>query len=191
MRRRTTVALLTSLVALLSCGTDSSTSSSTRPDASERSDASTTATMAPSTSAQQRSPASTAVGIDVENSLVDAGTTESGSPRPERLPPSSTIASVTGEVPQSLLQRLVDIAADETGVEQPEIDIVRAEAVVWNDGSLGCPEPGVMYTQVPADGYHVELVAGDALYDYRVADGDQIRRCERTGGRDAIAPIDP
>ena len=45
----------------------------------------------------------------------------------------------------------------------------RPGAVTWNDGSLGCPEPGMFYTQALVDGYHVILQAGDEELDYRVS----------------------
>jgi hypothetical protein len=31
---------------------------------------------------------------------------------------------------------------------------------VWNDGSLGCPEPGMMYTQALVNGYWLIIEAG-------------------------------
>jgi hypothetical protein len=35
--------------------------------------------------------------------------------------------------------------------------MVRAESAVWNDESLGCPEPGMMYSQSLING----LLGGD------------------------------
>jgi hypothetical protein len=45
--------------------------------------------------------------------------------------------------------------------------IVRAESVVWNDGSLGCPEPGNMYTEALVNGYWVIIRARGQTYDFR------------------------
>ena len=39
-----------------------------------------------------------------------------------------------------------------------------AEAVTWSDGSIGCPEEGMMYTQALVPGYRVILdIAGEEL----------------------------
>jgi hypothetical protein len=46
------------------------------------------------------------------------------------------------------------------------IEVVRYEDVVWRDGSLGCPQPGMAYTQALEDGYRIELADGDIVYHY-------------------------
>jgi hypothetical protein len=88
----------------------------------------------------------------------------------------------TGEVPSAILADLVADAAERTGKEPEAIEVVQAEAVTWNDGSLGCPEPGMFYTQALVDGYHVILRAGDEELDYRVGAQGGFRLCE-SGGR--------
>jgi hypothetical protein len=37
--------------------------------------------------------------------------------------------------------------------------VVQAEAVTWPDGALGCPEPGIVYTQALVPGYWVVVEA--------------------------------
>ncbi|WP_418605475.1 hypothetical protein [Georgenia sp. SUBG003] len=53
--------------------------------------------------------------------------------------------------------------------------------MTWNDGSLGCPEPGTVYTQALVDGYHVVLEAGGERYDYRVGGAADVRLCTSAG----------
>jgi hypothetical protein len=36
--------------------------------------------------------------------------------------------------------------ADRLGVEESIITVASVEEVTWSDGSLGCPEPGMMHT---------------------------------------------
>jgi hypothetical protein len=98
------------------------------------------------------------------------------------IPPSDE--PVTGEVPADILANIIADAAREAGTGEGEIEIVRAEAVTWNDGSLGCPEPGMVYTQALVEGYHVVLEAGGERLDYRVGSGGSFRLCEsgRPGG---------
>ena len=46
------------------------------------------------------------------------------------------------------------------------IEVVLYEDVVWRDGSLGCPQPGMAYTQALEDGYRIELTDGEIVYHY-------------------------
>jgi len=94
-------------------------------------------------------------------------------------PPSDEPA--TGEVPSAVMADLIADAAERTGEEPDAIEIVQAAALTWNDGSLGCPEPGMFYTQALVDGYHVILRAGDEELDYRVGAQGGFRLCEGSG----------
>ena len=38
--------------------------------------------------------------------------------------------------------------------------------MTWSDSSLGCPEPGLVYTQALVPGYHVILEQAGTQYDY-------------------------
>ena len=58
-----------------------------------------------------------------------------------------------GQVPQTILESILKEAAALAKVSHEQLVIVRAQSVVWNDGSLGCPEPGMMYTQALVNGY--------------------------------------
>ncbi|MGI8828943.1 MAG: hypothetical protein ACR2I5_04105 [Candidatus Limnocylindria bacterium] len=61
-------------------------------------------------------------------------------------------------------------------VESPTV--LSAESLTYNDGSLGCPEPGQMYTQALVDGYRVIVEADGEEYDYRIGRGTDVRLCE-------------
>ena len=103
-------------------------------------------------------------------------------PMPERIDDSDRApAPVTGEVPPGLLDA---IKADLAGREEAavgDIRVVRAQAVVWRDGSLGCPEPGMMYTQALVDGYWVVLALHGKEWDYRAGSREHFMLCERKG----------
>jgi len=89
-------------------------------------------------------------------------------------------ALVVGEVPDDLLNSVIDDLAHRTGIDRQSIEVVGAQAVVWNDGSLGCAKPGEMYTQAPVDGYRVILRADSKNYDYRLSDTGFFFLCEQT-----------
>ena len=93
--------------------------------------------------------------------------------------PSTTPGSpVTGEVPAALLDQILADAEARTGVPAGEIVVTQAQEQEWSDGSLGCPEPGQMYTQAIEPGYHVLLEADGEELDYRATVRGLVRLCE-------------
>lgn len=64
---------------------------------------------------------------------------------------------------QDLAERL------EIGPQQ--ISLIEARRVTWQDGSLGCPEPGMMYTQALVEGYRIRLEADGRNWSYHGAQG--------------------
>lgn len=97
-------------------------------------------------------------------------------PTPEVQPPPIGEQAI---LPADLLARLVSDLAARTGSDPSAITLIGAEAVIWNDGSLGCPQPGMVYPQVLIEGYRVILRAGDRDYDYRIGKGGSFVLCER------------
>lgn len=68
-------------------------------------------------------------------------------------------------------------AAERTGAEAADIEVVTAEEVTWSDGALGCPRPGHTYTQALVEGYRIVVeVDGETLH-YHGAEGDDPRYC--------------
>jgi hypothetical protein len=97
---------------------------------------------------------------------------------PERVPPTESPLPVTGEVPPELLDAILEDLAGRTGASQEQMVLIRAEAVVWNDGSLGCPQPGMLYTQALVNGYWVELEVDGQTFDYHAARTGYFVLCE-------------
>ena len=83
-------------------------------------------------------------------------------------------------IPSNLLNRIFADASERTGVAPEALVVTRAEAVTWNDGSLGCPEPGMFYTMALVDGYQIVVDAEGKMLDYRVQSNGLFRLCERT-----------
>jgi hypothetical protein len=96
---------------------------------------------------------------------------------------------VTGEAPAELLARIVEDAAARSAVSEAEVSVVRDESVTWSDGSLGCPQPGMSYTQALVPGYWVVVEAGGATLDYRATQRGSFVLCE--GGGDPPAGSAP
>lgn len=102
-----------------------------------------------------------------------------GEPNAERVP-TSTVTPPTGEVPDQVMESIFANLGQHLDVDSLDgIEITRAEAVTWPDGSLGCPQPGEFYTQALVDGFHVELMFDGRIFDYRVGGPENIKLCER------------
>ena len=106
-------------------------------------------------------------------------TTPSETPAPTSTPHMSRVAP---QVPEAILNSILKEAAKLANVPPQELVIVRAEAVVWSDGSLGCPEPGMEYTQALINGYWVVIKAAGQEYDFRVGGGGSLRLCPQGRG---------
>jgi hypothetical protein len=91
-------------------------------------------------------------------------------------------------MPRGILDRILNEAAALANVAREQLVIVRAEPVVWNDGSLGCPEPGMSYTQALVNGYWVVIDAAGQRYDFRVGGGGSFRLCPPGRGHPPLQP---
>lgn len=69
-------------------------------------------------------------------------------------------------------------AAERTGVAEDDIELEELSMVTWSDGALGCPEPGMAYTQALVDGYRIVLDAAGQQLVYHGAIGDDPFYCE-------------
>jgi hypothetical protein len=91
-------------------------------------------------------------------------------------------ASASGSIdlPQSIIDPVVAEVARLAGVPADQVTVISAEEVTFPDGSLGCPVPGMAYTQVLTDGYKIVAEAGGKTYDFR-GTGSSFRLCEKPG----------
>lgn len=88
----------------------------------------------------------------------------------QAVPPSPAAAPAP---PDPALMAVVQAAradaAQRTGLAPQALALISAEAVTWSDGSLGCPQPGRMYTQALVPGYRVRLRGPDGELDYHAS----------------------
>jgi hypothetical protein len=79
------------------------------------------------------------------------------------------------------LQKAVDAAladaARRYGGDKASPSVVSTEAVVWPDGSLGCPEPGVVYTMAQVPGYRIRIRSGERLLEYHAGRRGNVVLC--------------
>lgn len=108
----------------------------------------------------------------------DSPPNETPEPANQPLEVTDPATPVTGEVPEGLMNAIIEDLVKNQSLNNEHIEVERAESVIWPDGALGCPEPGVMYTQAQVQGYWVVLRAGGRQFDYRASGKGLFRRCK-------------
>jgi len=80
-----------------------------------------------------------------------------------------------------------DLAARRS-VAVEDIEVISARRVTWGDGSMGCPEPGMMYTQALVPGFYVHLqIQGEDAFYHAGRDG----RPMYCSAKRSQPPVDP
>ena len=103
---------------------------------------------------------------------------------------TTTMSPTQGEGLPIVEPAVTDLAR-RLGVEATEIEVVTAERVTWPDGSLGCPEPGMSYTQALVEGSKVALGHGGRVYLYHAGTDDEPFLCpseDKDGGHEFLPP---
>ena len=80
--------------------------------------------------------------------------------------------------PSNLVKQAQQDLATRLNIAIKEIELVSFEDVVWPDGSLGCPQPGMAYTQVMVEGYRIILKHGGQVYTYHGGGGSPPFLCQ-------------
>jgi hypothetical protein len=110
---------------------------------------------------------------------------DTGVAPPTRIPNVETVAPLpqgtpvdTASVPKAIRRAVVADAAKRFNVAESAVVLARAEQVTWSDGSLGCAEPGRVYTQNLVPGYLIvaKTAVGELAY-HTDARGLQARSC--------------
>ena len=133
--------------------------------------------------------AATLAVVDAEmGPLITLSTQKSEKDGPQITPPApagppSGIESVIEKAKDDLAQRLA--------ISVAQITLVEAKEVVWPDSSLGCPQPGMEYLQVPEDGAQILLQAQEKVYDYHVGGARGLFLCENASGSPYPPPAAP
>ena len=90
---------------------------------------------------------------------------------------------------QPMLEQIRADAAQRAGVALDHVKVRAVESVTWSDGSLGCPEPGMMYTQALVRGYRVRVDAGGKMFLYHAGAQNTFVHCPVNRAQEP-SPID-
>ena len=91
---------------------------------------------------------------------------------------------------QPMLEQIRADAAQRADVAAGAVKILAVESVTWADGSLGCPEPGMMYTQALVRGYRVRVDAAGTIARVSRGPAGHVRAMS-AGSAQEPSPIDP
>jgi hypothetical protein len=94
------------------------------------------------------------------------------------LVPTLADSAVVGEVPEEIMADVYEDLTTTQNVALEAITVTRAESVIWDDGSLGCPQPGQAYTPATVPGYWIVLEVNGRTYDYHAAENGYFILCQ-------------
>jgi hypothetical protein len=79
--------------------------------------------------------------------------------------------------PEKLLLLVKKDLAQRLDVPSNSISLESFQPVTWPDGSMGCPQPGMEYTEGLVQGYRLIVRSGDKLYVYDTDTGSKLILC--------------
>lgn len=100
-----------------------------------------------------------AVSCDEERGTTDVAEEESE-------PGELAVPNPQGLYLNKILAQAKENLAGRLSIEPDQINLLKVKEVVWADASLGCPQPGMVYKQVPQDGLLIRLSVGGRMYFY-------------------------
>ena len=86
--------------------------------------------------------------------------------------------SISGSV-EPVVERIKEDLANRKCIDKEQIAVAAVKAVNWLDTRLGCPEPGMVYTQVITPGYRILLSYDGRIYEYHSDLGNRVIYCQQ------------
>jgi hypothetical protein len=102
--------------------------------------------------------------------------------------PTETAPSPVESGLNSIVQSAREDLARRLSIKVEQIEVVEAKSVVWPDASVGCPQPGMRYRQVPQDGALIRLRAEGSVYAYHYGGTRGLFLCEQPSGAPKSTP---
>lgn len=117
-----------------------------------------------------------AAGIALSASLAACGD-ETARPEPEQEGTTMPSEGTPGSDSPAAREAVADLAG-RLDVSEADVRVVSVEEVTWRDGSLGCAQEGMMYTQALVDGSRIVLEVEGETYEYHQGQG-RVFWCEK------------
>lgn len=94
-------------------------------------------------------------------------------------PPAEGSAAPFDEDSKRMVELAQQALAREMSLQAADTTLITIAPVEWNDGSLGCPKPGMNYLQVITPGYLITLEAQGQRYEYHTDQRGTVVRCDQ------------
>ena len=85
---------------------------------------------------------------------------------PETTLTATEAPAVASPVPGSVEAKVAQALSKKTGVDTSKLVLTAKDALDWPDSALGCPAPGMMYSQIVTPGF--KLIYSDGAKTYEV-----------------------
>lgn len=79
---------------------------------------------------------------------------------------------------QNMIQLAKESLARKFKISEDQIYVSSCKAIVWPDASLGCPQSGIVYTQVLTPGFQVLLEAIGKSFSYHTDGTERVILCD-------------
>ena len=92
--------------------------------------------------------------------------------------PTGTGSALPDDIrPRPTVVAAIDDTASREGVPPEQVVVAAWSPVTWTDGSLGCPQEGMSYTQALVEGELLILRVGAELFQYHARTGGPFTHC--------------
>jgi len=104
--------------------------------------------------------------------ILSACSTATPAPTPSPMPIPPEAAASVDAAKQAAVTHL--------GVTPDQLQVSQVEARQWPDSSLGCPQPGQLYSQIVTPGFLVMLTSGAHQLEYHTDMRNRVVLCHET-----------
>ena len=97
---------------------------------------------------------------------------------PDDMPRDPPLFDPANPAAQSLIEKAKADLAQRLSISASQINVRGIQNVLWPDDSLGCPQPGMTYTQALVQGYLIILESQGREFEYHANLKNYIFYCE-------------
>ncbi|MBM6402197.1 hypothetical protein [Phycicoccus sonneratiae] len=105
---------------------------------------------------------------------------------PPGTPPPVDDAIPPGLADRPAVKAALEDAAGRAGIVPETVEVAGYSHVTWADGSLGCPQKGMAYTQMTVEGELLRISAGQRVMEYHARLGGPFTYCANPSGGSTV-----
>jgi hypothetical protein len=99
--------------------------------------------------------------------------------------PEAVMTPASANQREQVNQATEDLAG-RLNIPAEQIQLIDIASVVWSDGSMGCPQPGMFYTQALVEGLRIRLGVGERIFHYHSGRNQPPFLCENPSNETGI-----